>query len=151
MKRILFLAILFAFVLGSSAFAIGGDVRWSSLKDGMAKAKAEQKPMIVDFFYGKGCSRCEKLEKGVYANPRIAKKINDDFVPILIDLSKPLSNEEKDLGNKYDYKNDCLMLFLDSGMNIIKDPTGKQMCFVDNIEPEIFISYLDMIKGQMKK
>jgi hypothetical protein len=151
MKRILLSAILFAFVLSSSASAMRGDVKWSSLKDGMAKAKAEKKPMIVDFFYGKGCPRCEKLEKSVYANPLIAKKINEDFVPILVDLTKPLTKDEEALGNKYDYKNDCLMLFLDPEMNILKDPSGKKMCFVDNIEAEIFNGYLDMIKGQMKR
>ncbi|MDP2156385.1 MAG: thioredoxin family protein [Nitrospirota bacterium] len=151
MKRILLLALLFAFVLSSSAFAIGGDVKWYSLKDGTAKAKAEKKPMLIDFFYGKGCPRCERLEKGIYTDPQITKMINDDFVPIFIDLTKPLSKEEEDLGNKYDYKNDCLMLFLDPEMNIIKDSAEKHMCFVDDIEPEIFIGYLDMIKGKMKK
>jgi len=151
MKRISLLAILFAFILSSSAFAIGGHVTWFSLKDGTVKAKAEQKPMIVDFFFGKGCPRCEKLETGIYSDPKIAKKINDDFVPILIDLTKPLSKAEEDLGNKYDYKNDCLMLFLDPEMNIIKDPSGKKMCFVDNIEPDIFIGYLEMMKKQIKK
>ena len=151
MRRLVLLAILFTFVLSSSAFAVGGDVRWCSLKDGMAKAKAEKKPIIVDFFFGKGCPRCEMLEKGVYTNPVISKKINDDFVAIFIDLTKTLTKEEEALGNKYDYKNDCLMLFLDYEINMLKDPSGKKMCFVDNIEPEIFIGYLDMMKGQMKK
>lgn len=151
MKKIALLALLFAFVLSSWAFAVSGDVKWTSLKDGMAKAKAEKKPMIVDFFFGPECPRCEKLEKGIYTNPKITKKINDDFVPIFIDLTKPLTKEEEELGNKYDYKNDCLMLFLDPEMNLIKDPTGKKMCFVDDIEPEIFIGYLDMIKGNIKK
>lgn len=151
MRRLVLLAILFTFVLSSSAFAVGGDVRWSSLKDGMAKAKTEKKPIIVDFFFGKGCPRCEMLEKGVYTNPVISKKINDDFVAIFIDLTKTLTKEEEALGNKYDYKNDCLMLFLDYEMNLLKDPSGKKMCFVDNIEPEIFIGYLDMMKAQMKK
>jgi len=151
MKRLVLLAILFAFVLSSSASAIGGDVKWHSLKDGIAKAKAETKPMIVDFFYGPGCPRCEKLEKGAYTNPVISKKINDDFVAIFIDLTKTLTKAEEELGNKYDYKNDCLMLFLDYEMNLLKDPSGKKMCFVDNIEPEIFIGYLDMMKAQMKK
>ncbi|MBI5848796.1 MAG: thioredoxin family protein [Nitrospirae bacterium] len=151
MKRSASALTLIILLLTSSAFAIGGDVKWNTLKAGTVKAKAERKPMIVDFFFGKGCPRCEKLEKGVYTNPRIAKKINEDFVPVFIDLTKPLTREEEDLGNTYDYKNDCLMLFLDPDMNIIKDPTGKKMCFVDNIEADIFIGYLDMIKGQMKK
>ena len=151
MKRIPLLAILFALVLSSSAFAISGDVKWTSLKDGMAKAKAEKKPILVDFFYGPECPRCAKLVKYIYGEPKIAEKINDDFVPIFIDLTKPLSKEEEDLGNRYEYKHDCLMLFLDHDMNLIKDPSGKKMCFVDDIEPEIFIGYLDMIKAQMKK
>jgi thioredoxin-related protein len=151
MKRMLILSILFAFVLSTSAFAVGGDVKWFSLKEGMAKAKTEKKPVIVDFFFGAGCPRCEKLEKFVYSDPKIAKKINDDFIPIFIDLTKQISREEEELGNKYDYRNDCLMLFLDYDMNILKDPSGKKMCFVDHIEPDIFIGYLDMMKAQMKK
>lgn len=151
MKKIPLLAILFAFVLSSSAFAISGDVKWTSLKDGMAKAKAEKKPILVDFFYGPECPRCAKLVKYIYSEPKIAGKINDDFVPIFIDLTKPLTKEEEDLGNKYEYKNDCLMLFLDHNMNLLQDPSGRKMCFVDDIEPEIFIGYLDMIKGQIKK
>jgi len=151
-KKILILSMLFTFALSASAFAVpAGDIKWFSLKDGMAKAKAGKKPLIVDFFYSKDCPRCEKLEKYIYSDPKIAKKINDDFVPIFIDLTKPLSKEEEDLGNKYDYKNDCLMLFLDHDMNILKDPSGKKMCFVDHIEPDIFIGYLDMMKAQMKK
>lgn len=151
MKKIFLFLTLTMLLFSSSASAIGGDVKWSSLKDGIVKARAEKKPIIVDFFFGKGCPRCEKLERGVYADPKISKKINDDFVAVLIDLSKPLTKEEEDLGNKYDYKNDCLMIFLDSEMNLIKDASGKKMCFVDNIEPEIFIEYLDMIRGQLKK
>ena len=152
MKKILILSILFAFVLSASAFAVpAGDVKWFSLKDGVDKAKAEKKPLIVDFFYSKDCPRCAKLEQNIYSEPKIAKKINDDFVPVFIDLTKPLSKEEEDLGKKYDYKNDCLMLFLDHDMNILKDPSGKKMCFVDHIEPDIFIGYLDMMKAQMKK
>ena len=151
MKRIALLAILFAFVLSTSAFAIGGDVKWFTLKDGTAKAKDEKKPVMVDFFFGAGCPRCEKLEKFIYSDPKISKKINDDFIPIFIDLTKQMSKEEEALGNKFDYKNDCLMLFLDYDMNILKDPSGKKMCFVDHIDPDIFIGYLDMMKAQMKK
>ena len=152
MKKTTIFTMLFLFILSIPAFAVpAGDVKWFSLKDGVDKAKAEKKPLIVDFFYSKDCPRCAKLEQNIYSEPKIAKKINDDFVPVFIDLTKPLSKEEEDLGKKYDYKNDCLMLFLDHDMNILKDPSGKKMCFVDHIEPDIFIGYLDMMKAQMKK
>ncbi len=151
MKRKAVVTVLFILTLGASAFAIGGDVKWNSLKDGVAKAKAEKKPMIVDFFYGKGCPRCELLEKNVYSNPEIVRKINAEFVPVFVDLTKPLSEEEEELGKKYDYKRDCLMLFLDYDMDVLKDPSGRKMCFTDNIEADVFNSYLDMMKARMKK
>ena len=149
-KRIYVLLVVIAvLVISAQTFGAAG-VKWLSLKEGMEKAKTEKKPMIVDFFFGKGCPRCEQLQKGVYDNPAIAKKIMNDFVPIRVDLTKKLTPEEEKLGNQYDYKNDCLLLFLEPGGTIIKDPSGKKLCFVENVEPEWFIKYLDMVKKQQK-
>ena len=152
MKKIFLSAMIMVFVFSSAALAVpAGEVKWLSLSDGMAKAKAEKRPVIVDFFYSKDCPRCAKLEQDIYKNQKIAEKINREFVPIFIDLTKPLSREEEELGSKFDYKKDCLMLFLDYDMNILKDPSGKKMCFVDHVDADVFNGYLDMIKAQMKK
>jgi thioredoxin-related protein len=150
MKKINVLVIILTLSAASFAFA-SDEIKWFSLNAGMEKAKAEKKPMIVDFYFGKGCPRCEALQKGVYDNPMIAKKIMDDFIPIKIDLTKKLSDEEKKLGNQYDYKNDCLLLFLDDKANIIKDPGGKRLCFVNTVDPEWFVKYLDTIKASYSK
>lgn len=149
MKRIYMLVFIGVLALSSYAFGTTG-IKWLPLKEGMEKAKVEKKPMIVDFFFGKGCPRCEALQKGVYDNPTIAKKIMDDFVPIRVDLTKKLSPEEERLGNQYDFKNDCLLLFLDPQGTIIKDPSGKRLCFVENVEAEWFVKYLDMIKNKQQ-
>jgi thioredoxin-related protein len=146
MKKLLLLGAFLMFVAYSPAFAADG-VQWFSLKVGFEKAKSEKKPCIVDFFYGKGCPRCEKLQKNVYDDPIISKKIMDDFVPIRIDLTKPLTEEEDALGKKFDYKMDCLLLFLDYDGKVINDTSGKRLCFMDSIDPEAFVSYLDMIKN----
>ena len=146
MKKISLLLVLLALAIFSQVFA-SGEIKWFSLKEGMEKARAEKKPMIVDYFFGKGCPRCEMLQKNAYGNPLIAKKIMDDFIPIKIDLTQKLTDEEERLGSQYDFKNDCLLLFLDHNGNVIKDPSGKKLCFIDNIEPEWFIKYLDMIKA----
>lgn len=147
MKGTAFLIIL-CFLVASSLAAGDLSVKWLSLEEGMAKARAEKKPMIVDFFFGKGCPRCEVLQKEVYDNPAIARKIMDDFIPIRIDLTRKLNAEEERLGNQYDYKNDCLLLFLDYNGVVIKDPSGKKFCFADNIDPEWFVKYLEMVKKQ---
>ena len=149
MKKLSLTVMIVALAMSSHAFG-SMEIKWFSLKEGMEKAKLEKKPMIVDFFFGKGCPRCEELQRGVYDNPAIAKKIMDDFIPIRVDLTKKLTAEEEKLGTQYDYKNDCLLLFLDPGGTIIKDPSGKRLCFVENIEPEWFIKYLDVVKKQQK-
>lgn len=151
MKTIYVVLLMLAGFAIVSPAAATAEIKWFPLKEGMEKAKAEKKPMIVDFFFGKGCPRCEALQKGVYDNPAISQKIMDDFVPIKVDLTKKLSPEEEKLGNQYDFKNDCLLLFLDAQGTIIKDPSGKKLCFTENVEPEWFIKYLDMIKQQQKK
>ena len=149
MKKVYILFVIGMVLFSGRAFG-SSEIHWFSLKEGTEKAKVEKKPMIVDFFYGKGCPRCEVLQKGVYDNPAIAKKITDEFVPIRVDLTKKLTEEEEKLGNKYDFKNDCLLLFMDFQGNVIKDPSGKRLCFADTVEPEWFVQYLDMVKKQQK-
>ncbi len=149
MKRSVILLFMVGLFLASSAFA-GDLVNWSTLNDGMAKARAEKKPVVLDFFYGKGCPRCEFLEKEIYNNPVIAKKINEDFVPIRIDLNKKLSAEEQSLGEKYNFKNDCLLIFLDAKGELVKE-AGKRLCFIDKVDPQDFVRYLDEAKAQAAK
>lgn len=130
---------------------VSAEVRWSSLKEGMEKAKVGKKPMIVDFYFGKGCPRCETLQKNVYGNAEISKKIMDDFIPVRVDLSRKLTPEEKTFGDKFEFKDDCLLLFLDYNGNIINGPGGQRLCFIDNVEPALFIEFLEFIKGMKIK
>ncbi|MDA8077331.1 MAG: thioredoxin family protein [Nitrospiraceae bacterium] len=149
MKRLA--AFLLLLGLMSPAAVLASDMTWFSLKEGVKKARAEKKPMIVDFFFGKGCPRCEFLQEKVYSDPAVAGKIMTHFVPIRVDLTKKLTKEEEELGNRYDYKNDCLLLFLDPQANIIEEPVGKKLCFVDKVDPDEFVKYLDTLKARLGK
>lgn len=153
MKAAILITFLFFIFTGNAQAEekYAAKVNWHSLKDGMAKARLEKKPVLVDFGVIKGCPRCEFLQKNVYSKNEIVKVINSDFVPVFIDLYKELTPDEKALGEKYDYKSDCLLLFLDYEGNVIKDPQGGKMCFVDKVEPEVFIRYLEQIKGNAGK
>jgi len=149
MKTRIFLAIFLLLTVSAWAHEKYAEkVQWMPLKEGMVKAKLEKKPLLVDFAVAEGCPRCDFLQKNVYSKDEIVKKINSDFIPVFIDLSKKLTPEEKALGEKYDYKGDCLLLFLDSDGNVIKDPEGAKMCFVDKVEPEVFIKYLEQVKNK---
>lgn len=145
MRKIGILALMLVLAITSPGGA-ADELKWFTLKEGRAKAKVENKTMIVDFFYGKGCPRCEFLQTKAYDEPGIAEEIRANFVPIRIDLTKELSAEEEALGKEHDYKKDCLLLFLDPQGNIIKDPEGKKLCFIDTIDPDAFIRYLERYK-----
>ena len=120
-------------------------VNWHTLQAGRDMALMEKKPYLVDFAVPEDCDRCNFLQENVYSREEIVAKINAEFVPILIDLSGNLTPEEVALGEKYDFRNDCLMLFLNHEGEVIKDPDGTQMCFADKIEPEAFMEYLDYV------
>lgn len=151
MKKLFFI-FLSVFMLGAYSFSFASEgIRWYSLTEGMEKSKNEKKPSIVDFWYGVECPRCERLQKDVYSDPMITKKIMADFVPIRIDISKPLTDEEEALGNKFDYKHECLLLFLDHNGEVLSDKQGTRLCFVDSVDPEWFVSYLDMIRKSYKR
>jgi thioredoxin-related protein len=148
MKKLhIHIAAMLALMFAASLSIASGEIRWLSLRDGEEKARAEKKPMIVDFYYGKGCPRCEALQKNVYDDPSIAGNIQRNFIPIRIDLTKKLTKEEIKLGERYDYKDDCLLLFLDHTGRILSDSKGKRLCFVNTVDPEWFAGYLDMIKA----
>ncbi len=145
-QRQILLILFILLYAGLSTAAASGGITWNTLQDGQTRAKAEKKAMIVDFFYTLDCPRCAKLQNEVYENPTIAKKIMDEFIPIRIDLTKKLTREEEALGEKYDYKNDCLLIFIDYDNRLIKDQTGKKLCFIDKVDPDEFIQYLDQIR-----
>ncbi len=120
-------------------------VNWNSLKEGIDKSRDEGKPMLVDFAVHEGCARCEFLQKNVYSRDAVVDKINKEFIPIFIDLAKALTPQERVLGQKHEFHDDCLLLFLDhNGEPIFDDKNGK-MCFADKIEPEAFLDYLEYV------
>lgn len=124
-------------------------VNWHDLESGRAMARSSKKPMIVDFAVPSGCDRCDFLQNNVYNRDEIVAKINRDFIPIWVNLdasSHTLTPDEEKLGQKFDYRKDCLLLFLDHEERLIEDPEGKQFCFAEEIEPEVFMEYLDYVR-----
>ena len=59
--------------------------------EGMAAAKRQGKPVLLDFT-GFGCVNCRKMEAAVWTDPRVADKLNNDFVLIslYVDDKTPL-------------------------------------------------------------
>jgi thiol:disulfide interchange protein DsbD len=67
------------------------EAKYTSYEEGMAAARAQGKPVLIDFT-GFGCVNCRKMEAAVWTDPRVADKLNNDFVLIslYVDDKTPL-------------------------------------------------------------
>ena len=68
------------------------EARFTDYEQGMAAARAEGKPVFIDFT-GFGCVNCRKMEAAVWTDPRVADKLKKDFVLIslFVDDKTPLA------------------------------------------------------------
>ena len=54
---------------------------YTNYEEGMAAAKAQGKPVVVDFT-GFGCVNCRKMEAAVWTDPQVSDKLKNNFVLI---------------------------------------------------------------------
>lgn len=73
-----------------------GLIAYFDLDEGMAAAKALNKPVMLDFT-GHSCANCRKMEQEVWKNPEVLKLIREEFVlvSLYVDESKELPLEEQ--------------------------------------------------------
>ncbi len=104
---------------GAEGGSHGGHVeaRFDDYDEGLAAAKAEGKPMLLDFT-GWACVNCRKMEEQVWSSPEVAQILNEQvvLVSLYVDDRKPLPESEhrveqyggkdfriRSVGNKWSY------------------------------------------------
>ncbi len=113
-------------------------------EEGMAYAKIHNKPVMVDFT-GWACVNCRKMEDNVWSDPKVMKKIREEYVLIslYVDDKKALPQTEqyistlsgkniKTTGNKwsdfqaskYNTNSQPYYVLLDNKGNILAQPRG---------------------------
>ena len=67
------------------------EAEYLDYESGIAAARAQNKPIFIDFT-GFGCVNCRKMEASVWADARVADKLNNDYVLIslYVDDKTPL-------------------------------------------------------------
>ena len=67
------------------------EAKFTSYEEGMAAAKAQGKPVLIDFT-GFGCVNCRKMEAAVWTDPEVADMLTKDYVLIslYVDDKTPL-------------------------------------------------------------
>ncbi|MBS1729507.1 MAG: thioredoxin family protein [Bacteroidetes bacterium] len=142
-----------------------GLTAYFDLNEGMAAAKALNKPVMLDFT-GHSCANCRKMEQQVWQDPEVLKRIRENFVLIslYVDESQELPENEKYTNarnekintegeknldyeiSKFGFNAQPLYMFLDLN--------GKPLSDVKyGYDPDIakFIQHLDTVKSAFEK
>jgi thiol:disulfide interchange protein DsbD len=113
--------------------------------EGMAYAKIQGKPVMIDFT-GWSCVNCRKMEDNVWSDPKVLKRLSEDYVLIslYVDDKTPLPESEqrvsehtkrkiKSIGNKwsdlqagtYGTNSQPYYVLLDNKANLLAEPRGN--------------------------
>ncbi|MFY9465425.1 MAG: thioredoxin family protein [Sediminibacterium sp.] len=138
-----------------------GLVAYFTLEEGMAAAKALNKPIMLDFT-GHSCANCRKMEKEVWKDPEVLKRMRNNFVLVSLYV-----DESTDLPLAEQYKNKDGDLMVTEGdrnldyeitqfgfnaqpLYMFLDPEGKPLSSIKyGYDPDIagFIAHLDAAKA----
>ncbi len=142
-----------------------GLTAYFDLEEGMAAAKALNKPVMLDFT-GHSCANCRKMEAEVWSDPTVLKKLKEDFVLISLyvdektDLpeaeqytnakgDKITNVGEKNLDyetSKFGFNAQPLYMFLDLNGKPLSD-----VKYGYNSNIEMFAAHLDEVKRMFYK
>ena len=125
-------------------------IAWRTLAAGKTEALERNMPVLVDFYVGPMCPRCNRLDQYVYGDAEAVARINRDFVPVRIDLSKILTPEEEELSKVLGTGGECMLAFLDPKGNAVTDVSGERICTMEELSKREFLEYLDRALARIK-
>jgi len=126
-------------------------------EQGLACAKAQNKPIFIDFT-GHGCVNCREMEANVWSDPRVLERLKNEFVIIALyvdDKTELPQNEwitstydqkvKKTIGKKFaDFQISRFgvnaqpyYVLLDQNQELLTKPTAR------DLNPDHFIEFLD--------
>ncbi len=134
-------------VCGTLLQAGAAELKWvTSLPEAQAKAKTENKLVMMDFTGSDWCGWCIKLNKEVFSKPEFAAYAEKNLVPVEVDFprgkkqSAELKQANQALQQKYKIEGYPTIVVLDS--------SGKKVGELGYVEggPKAFIAKLEQLK-----
>ncbi len=97
--------------------ATGDGIQWLSYEEGRMQGEAQHKKVFL-VFLADWCQYCHKMNKETFQDPTVIAYVNQNFIPISVDLDK-----EQDIGNKYQVRGLPTTFFLsEKGQRIANRP-----------------------------
>ena len=142
-----------------------GLTAYFDLDEGMAAAKALNKPVMLDFT-GHSCANCRKMEAEVWDDPEVLRRMKEDFVLVSLYVDEPTDLSPKEqytnakgekittLGQKnldyevtkFGFNAQPLYMFLDLKGNLLSD-----VKYGYDSNKEKFINHLQTVKEAFSK
>ena len=141
------------------------EAKYHDYEAGMAAAKAEGKPVMIDFT-GFGCVNCRKMEAAVWTNPKVADMLNGKYVLISLyvddktPLAEPMTVTEngqqrtlRTVGDKWSYLQRVKFGANTQPFYVLIDNDGKPLAGSRSYDEDInaYIDYLQMGIDNYKK
>ena len=142
-----------------------GLTAYFDLEEGMAAAKALNKPVMLDFT-GWSCANCRKMENEVWSDSEVLKRLKNDFVLISLYVDEKTSlppaqvytaTDGRKITNVGDKNLDYEITrfgFNAQPLYMFLDLEGKELSDIKyGYDPDIhkFISHLDAVKAEFEK
>lgn len=137
------------------------EAKYKDYDEGMAAAKAQGKPVMVDFT-GFGCVNCRKMEAAVWTDPEVADKLNNDYILISLyvddkqPLAKPMEVDDngtkrtlRTVGDKWSYLQRSKFGANAQPFYVILDNNGKPLAGSRSYDENIQ-KYLDFLNTGLK-
>ena len=141
------------------------EAKYHDYEAGMAAAKAEGKPVMIDFT-GFGCVNCRKMEAAVWTDPKVADMLNGKYVLISLyvddktPLAEPMTVTEngqqrtlRTVGDKWSYLQRVKFGANTQPFYVLIDNDGKPLAGSRSYDEDInaYIDYLQMGIDNYKK
>lgn len=144
------LYILFSFFFAAPFLSFSQKVQWITWEQMMELSKSQKRKILVDI-YTDGCMPCKNMDLTTFANPMVAKSVNECYYAVKFDAKQRSEMLYKDKTFEYDCNHGTCyhslafeltsgqlsfpsLVFLDENMNIIQQlPNFQEASHFNNV------------------
>jgi thiol:disulfide interchange protein len=112
-------------------------VQWSSFGQGIDLARAEGKPLLINFI-ANWCGYCQKMDRTTWKHPEVVRR-SGDLVAVRVDAEEGRQRDGfvgRELAQRYQVQGFPTLVVIDADGNVIARSSGYQ-------DPRQFLGWLD--------